>query len=128
MNLFDRDELKKATNLRVGGGSIARLLMIILRLNKVNQIYSRIADKRGLDFLNSAIDSLQVKYEINPEELKRIPKSGPFITVSNHPFGGIDGILSIKLIAEQRPDYKNLGNYLVRKVPQLQEYIQPRIT
>lgn len=125
MNLFDREELKKATNLRVGGGSIARLLMILLRLNKVNQLYSRIADKQGIDFLNSALDSLQVKYEINPEELKRIPKSGPFITVSNHPYGGIDGMLSIKIIAEQRPDYKNLGNYLVRRVPQLQDYILP---
>jgi putative hemolysin len=125
MNLFEREDLRKATNLRVGGGSISRLLMILLRLNKVNQLYSKIADKTGLDFLNSALDTLQVKFEINPEELKRIPKTGPFITISNHPYGGIDGMLSIKLIAEIRPDYKNLGNYLVKRVPQIQEYILP---
>jgi putative hemolysin len=125
MNLFDREELKRATNLKIGGNSIARLLMILLRLNKVNQLYTKIANKQGLEFLDSALDSIQVKYEINPEELKRIPKTGPFIAISNHPYGGIDGMLSIKLMAETRPDFKNLGNYLIQKIPQLQEFIIP---
>jgi putative hemolysin len=123
MNLFDKEELKKATNLKVGGESFAKLLMFLLRLNKFNKLYSKIADKKGLDFLNTAIDKLQVKYEINPEELKRIPKTGPFITVSNHPYGGIDGILAIKLVAEIRPDYRTLGNFLIKKIPQLNEFL-----
>ncbi len=123
MNLFDRSELKRITKLKIGGDAIAKFLMVLLRLNKVNQLYSKIADKKGVDFLNSALDVLQVRYEINPEELKRIPKTGPFITVSNHPYGGIDGIISIKLIAELRPDYKNIGNFLLQRIPQLQEFI-----
>ncbi|MHC1702684.1 MAG: lysophospholipid acyltransferase family protein [Tenuifilaceae bacterium] len=124
-SLFDKEDLKKATKLKVGGEGIANLLMFLLRLNKVNKFYSEIADKQGLDFLNASLDILQVKFEINPEELKRIPKTGPFITISNHPFGGIDGIISIKIVAELRPDYKNLGNYLLQRIPQLKEYILP---
>lgn len=125
MDLFDKEEVKKATNLKVGGDSIAKLLMFLLRLNKFNKLYTKVADKKGLEFLNSALDMIQVKYEINPEELKRIPKTGPFITVSNHPYGGIDGIISIKVMTELRPDYKNLGNYIIQKIPQLHEYIIP---
>ncbi len=125
MNLFDQNEFKKATNLKVGGGGIAKLLMFLLRLNKLNKLYTKVADKKGIEFLDAALDILQVKFEINPEELKRIPKTGPFIAVSNHPFGGLDGILSIKMMAELRPDYKNLGNYLIQKIPQLNEFIIP---
>jgi len=125
MTLFDKEEVKKATNLKVGGNSVARLLMFILRLNKFNQLYSKVADKKGIDFLNAALDTLQVKYEVNPEELKRIPKTGPFITVSNHPYGGIDGVIAIKLVADTRPDYKNLGNYIIQRIPQLGEFIIP---
>lgn len=125
MNLFDKDEFKKATNLKVGGESIAKLLMFLLRLNKLNKLYTRVADKKGVEFLDATLDILQVKFEINPEELKRIPKTGPFIAVSNHPYGGLDGILSIKMMAGVRPDYKNLGNYLIQKIPQLNEFIIP---
>jgi putative hemolysin len=66
-----------------------------------------------------------VKFEVNPEELKRLPKTGPFITVSNHPYGGIDGLIIMKLIGEQRSDYKLLGNFLVQRVPQVKEFILP---
>lgn len=125
MNLFDKDEVKFATNLKVGGESVARLLMFLLRLNKFNNLYRKVADKKGVEFIDSALDLLQVNYEINPEELKRIPKSGPFITVSNHPYGGIDGILTLKLMSGVRSDYKNLGNYLIQKIPQLNEFIIP---
>lgn len=124
-SLIDKDELKKATNLKVGGEGIAKLLMFLLRLNKVNKMYAQIADKQGLDFLNAGIDVLQVKFDVSPDELKRIPKTGPFITISNHPYGGIDGILSIKLVAEIRPDYRNLGNYLLQKIPQIKDFIIP---
>lgn len=124
-SLFDLEDVKKATKIKVGAEGITRLLMFLLRLNKVNQIYAKVADKEGLDFLNASLDALQVKFDINPEELKRIPKTGPFITISNHPFGGIDGIISIKIVAELRPDYKNLGNFLLEKIPQIKDYIFP---
>ncbi len=109
----------------IGGESISRLLMFLLRFNKLNKMYAQIAHKQGLDFINAALDLIEVKFEVNPEELKRLPKTGPFITVSNHPYGGIDGLIIMKLIGEQRSDYKLLGNFLVQRVPQVKEFILP---
>lgn len=125
MNLFDKEEVKKATNLKVGGDGVASLLMFLLKLNKFNKLYRSVADKKGVEFINSALENLEIKYEIHPDELKRIPKNGPFITVSNHPYGGIDGILAIKLVTESRKDYKTLGNFLIQKIPQLNEFLIP---
>lgn len=126
MKLVERDDIKKAAKLdTIGGDSIASLLMYILRFNKINKMYAKVEDKVGLEFLNAALDLLEVKYEINPEELKRIPKTGPFITISNHPFGGIDGLLIMKIFKEQRPDYKMLGNFLIKRIHQIEDFIVP---
>ncbi|WP_220429225.1 GNAT family N-acyltransferase [Tenuifilum thalassicum] len=119
------DEVKKAVNIGsfIGDG-IARLLMYVLRLNEINKKYSNVANLRGLEFLTAALDILEVKYEINPEEFKRLPSKGPFITVSNHPFGGIDGILLLKILLEQgREDTRLLSNFLIKRIPQLDEYV-----
>ena len=35
------------------------------------------------------------KFEIPEEDLKRLPKEGAYITISNHPLGGIDGAVSL---------------------------------
>jgi putative hemolysin len=37
------------------------------------------------------------------EDLKRLPKEGAYITISNHPLGGIDGVLLLKLMLEREP-------------------------
>ena len=57
--------------------------------------------------------------------LKRIPKNGSFITVSNHPLGGIDGILLLKLLIEHRPDYKIIANFLLHRIQPLKPYVMP---
>src|SRR5690606_22081056 len=52
-------------------------------------------------------------------------KNGPYITISNHPLGGIDGILLLKLLVEHRPDFKIIANFLLDRVVPLKPYIMP---
>ena len=73
------------------------LLIKILRISVINSIYNKNKDKPVLDFLDGVIDELQIEFEVPEEDLKRIPKDGPFISVSNHPLGGVDGILILNL-------------------------------
>lgn len=124
--LVDSEEFRKAAKLYiVGGRGIAKLLMAILKINKINKEYDKIKNLRGVEFLSSLLSKLEIKYEINPEELKRIPKEGPFIIVSNHPYGGIDGIILLKMVQEIRPDYKMMANFLLRRIAPLKESIIP---
>jgi len=126
MNLVDSEEFKKAAKLNtVGGDSLSKLLMYVLKVNAINKVYSKVADKKGLEFINGVIDELEVKFEVSPEDLKRIPKKGSFITVSNHPFGGIDGILLIRTLGEVRPDYKVLANFILSKIKPMEEFFFP---
>ena len=99
--------------------------MRILRISAINKIYDNNKNKSDLDFLNGILDDCKIKFEIPEEDLKRIPKEGPFITISNHPLGGIDGVLLLKLVTEKRADYKIVANFLLHRVAPLKPYVMP---
>jgi putative hemolysin len=109
-----------------GGEYFARFLMNIMRFNKLNKIYSGIADKHGIDFIDEVIRILDLKIEFDEAELKRIPKEGPLIVVSNHPFAGIDGLLLIKYLSAVRSDVKVVAHYLLQKIEPVSSYFVAR--
>jgi len=101
------------------------LLMKVLKISTMNKIYDRNKHLSDLEFLNAILDEFQIKFEIPEEDLKRLPKTGPYITVSNHPLGGIDGILLLKLMLEQDPDFKIIANFLLHRIEPLKPYVMP---
>ncbi|TDQ28509.1 GNAT family N-acyltransferase [Tenacibaculum caenipelagi] len=101
------------------------LLMKVLRISTANEIYNKHKHKKDLPFLNGLLNEFQIEFEIPEEDLKRIPKEGPFITISNHPLGGIDGILLLKLLLEHRADYKIIANFLLHRIEPLKPYVMP---
>jgi putative hemolysin len=126
MKLIDTDELLQAARVKgIAGESAAKFLMLLLRFRRINKIYAENRMKSGMDFIDSMNEELGIRYEISREELDKIPREGAFITVSNHPFGGIDGLLLIKLIASVRPDYKVLPNFLLQRMEPVSRNIFP---
>lgn len=101
------------------------LVLKITGLSKVNKIYDRNQHLEGSAFTTAMLEGFNVKFEIPADDLKRIPKKGAFITVSNHPLGGVDGIILLKLLVEQREDYKIIANFLLHKVLPMKPYIMP---
>ena len=101
------------------------LLMKILKISTLNKIYDRTRHLEDLDFLNAILDEFQIKFEIPEEDLKRIPKDGAYITVSNHPLGGIDGILLLKLMLEKEPQFKIIANFLLHRIEPLKPFVMP---
>jgi len=126
VKLIETEEMMKAARLnRFGGASAARVLMTVLRINRINRLYEEVSHHRGIHFIDALIEKLQLDYEVREEELKRIPSRGPFITVSNHPFGGIDGMLLVKLLSGSRNDIKIMANFLLSKIEPVSEYMLP---
>ena len=109
----------------VAGTFIGWTLMKVLRISAINNLYNNNKDKSDLDFLNGILNDCKIEFEIPEEDLKRIPKTGPFITISNHPLGGIDGVLLMKLLIEKRADYKIIANFLLHRFEPLKPYIMP---
>jgi len=101
------------------------LLLKTLRISRLNDIYEKHKDKEDIEFLNAILNEVRIKFEIPKEDLERIPQKGAFITISNHPLGGIDGILLLKLLLEKRSDYKIIANFLLHRIEPLKKYVMP---
>lgn len=101
------------------------LLLKTLRISQLNYIYEKHKDKEDIEFLNAILNEVKIKFEIPKEDLERIPEKGAFITISNHPLGGIDGILLLKLLLEKRSDYKIIANFLLHRIKPLKKYVMP---
>ncbi len=128
MGLVTSREVAKAIKVdKLGfvGTFIGWSLMKMLRISSVNKVYDRNKHLSDLDFINALLDEYEIDFEIPEQDLKRIPKTGPFITISNHPLGGIDGILLLKVLLERRPDYKIMANFLLHRVAPLKPYVMP---
>lgn len=128
MSLVNSKEIAKVIKLDKFGwlGTFSGwLLLRTLRINKLNEIYERHKHKEDLEFLDGILGDFKIHFEIPEEDLSRIPKEGAFITVSNHPLGGIDGILLLKLILQRRPDYKIIANFLLHRIVPLKKYVMP---
>lgn len=62
-----------------------------------------------------------VEYEVkNPDVLDKLP-DGPFITISNHPYGSIDGIILVDLFGHIRPDFKVIVNKFLSRIDTLSD-------
>lgn len=127
MNLIESNDIQAAGKLdrfggKLAGSLVAKLVMYIMRLNKINKLYSDVYNEDAGEFLEQLIAELGVTVEVNEEDLQKIPKEGGFITVSNHPFGGLDGIILIKLLSKIRPDYKVMANFLLKKIIPIKDY------
>lgn len=96
-----------------------------LQLNRVNRLYAENSGRHSLDFIDAILENLGVKHDISDVEIGNIPLSGPFITVSNHPLGGIDGLLLLKIIASRRSDFKVFGNFLLQRIKPISNHILP---
>ncbi|WP_067144989.1 GNAT family N-acyltransferase [Pseudotamlana agarivorans] len=101
------------------------ILMKVLKISTLNKIYKRNKHLSDLPFLDGILDDFQIKFEIPEEDLKRLPKDGAYITISNHPLGGIDGILLLKLMLEQRSDFKIIANFLLHRIEPMKPFIMP---
>lgn len=126
MTLVTKEQLKKVVGLeKYGklGDFLSTGIMSVLSLNRVNRLYESCKHLKGQGFLEALLNEIQLFYEIHADDLKRIPKTGPFITISNHPLGALDGILLIKILSKERPDFKVMANFLLNKIIPLQPYV-----
>src|SRR5690606_11766446 len=128
MPIITSKQIANVTKLdRLGfiGTFVSRSLMKMMGIDEANKIYDKHKHLQGIEFLDAIIKEFGFVYEIDPEELKRLPKQGAYITVSNHPLGAADGIILLKMMLEQNTDYKIMANFLLQMIEPLKPYVVP---
>ena len=97
MELISKEEIKQF--LKLSNNKKSKTTDFIynkLKLKELNEIYKRHNTKNSSQFISDVLSELEISYEISDTDLKRIPKEGGFILLSNHPFGALDGLIICK--------------------------------
>ena len=114
--------MKKAFGMKgFFGTCVAGLAYGVMGLGKINRLFDGAADYQGAEFADHLLENMGITIDINPEQLESIPKEGGFVMVSNHPFGGIEGVMLLSAIAKVRPDFKLMANFILAHIPNLKE-------
>lgn len=116
MTVLDADDIMEMVPKLQGHRKLVEWFIKFIELDKVNAIHAHNAVTPGPQFVSGLLKDLNIKLKIdNPEILDNLPE-GAFVTVSNHHFGALDGIILIDLIASRRPEYKVMVNMFLNYI------------
>jgi putative hemolysin len=123
MKVITTEEFAKATKLdKLKMPGLAALLMELMKINQVNELFAQAQPKVGPEFVDAILEGCGIDVEFDEKDLRNIPKEGSFIAIANHPYGGIEGMVLLKMLCMVRPDAKLMANFLLKKIPNLADY------
>ena len=123
MKVITTEEFAKATKLdKLKMPGLAALLMELMKINQVNELFAQAQPKEGPEFVDAILEGCGIDIEFDECELRNIPKTGAFVAIANHPYGGIEGMVLLKILCMVRPDAKLMANFLLKKIPNLSDY------
>ena len=115
-NVLDYDDVCKVAPFFKGKEKLVNRLFHWLAVDKTNDYHSRNMHLSGPDFSHKMFEELDAPMTIRNEEVLSSIPDGPFITVSNHPYGALDGMALIDIVGHHRPDFKVMVNMILNHI------------
>lgn len=110
-DVVNYEDVRKMAPFFDGKKKLVDRVMHWLYIDKVNEVHGRWCYDTGTEFSRHLVeDEFKPKLRVDNEQVLRDFPEGPFVTISNHPYGGFDGITLIYLVGKYRPDYKVMVN------------------
>jgi putative hemolysin len=103
------------------GNVLVKMIFGITGINKVNGVYDGSKSQTGVGFVTDLLDKQHIIRIVENYDVLDLFKDQAFITVSNHPFGHIDGIIAISVVAAKRPDFKMMVNWMLNRIDTMEE-------
>lgn len=114
--VLDYSDISEMIPFFKGKEKLCNWLLKLVAIDKVNWIHSHNFDTPGVPFTEGLLKDLNITIKIrNKQVLDNLPE-GAFITVSNHPFGALDGIMLINIVGKHRPDFKVMVNMILNHI------------
>ncbi|NPA37722.1 MAG: glycerol acyltransferase [Chlorobi bacterium] len=101
---------------------IISILKRIIHQDAINDFINRNRHKHGLDFARATADEFLKDY--NSYGLDEIP-DGRYIFASNHPLGGLDGMVFLTLVGERFPNVLFPVNDILLNIDNMKDHFVP---
>lgn len=95
----------------------------LVRLDKINYVLSHYGDQPPMEFIRSTLDYIGVTYTVHGAA--NIPPEGRVIFASNHPLGGLDGLMLAEAVNPYVPSVKLIVNDLLMNLEPLAPIFVP---
>lgn len=116
-DVLNYDDIRQMVPKLDGHEKLVNRLLKFLSVDKVNAVHAKCCDTPGPEFVKRLlIDEFKIRLRIDNEAILDHLPEGSFITVSNHPFGALDGIALIYLITRRRPKFKVMVNMILNRI------------
>ena len=103
------------------GDTLAKIALNISGLDNVNDVYDHSKHLTGIEFCTHLLDGLGMKRKVVNGHILDKYKDQPFITVSNHAYGHVDGIAYIEQLGLYNPNFKIMVNFLLGMIDTMSE-------
>lgn len=116
-DVLNYDDIRKMVPALDGHEKLVNSLLHFLSIDEVNRVHGTYCDTPGVEFATRLVND-EFKFKLRIDNIQTLAgfKDGPFITVSNHPFGSYDGIILLHLVGSFRPDFKVMVNLILNHI------------
>ena len=104
-------------------GFIINYLKRIVHQDELNDFLRTAGNSRDAAFIKAGLDFFNIRYSVSGTE--NIPSSGRFIFVSNHPLGGLDGLVFIYELSKHFRELKFPVNDILMNITNLSGIFLP---
>ncbi len=102
---------------------IIRWLSLLIHQEEINDLLAESGHLKGANFATASLEKFNIKYTVHGKE--KIDTSRRYIIVSNHPLGGLDGIIMIEMFGKLFPNVKFVVNDLLYHIEPLKPVFIP---
>jgi 1-acyl-sn-glycerol-3-phosphate acyltransferase len=95
----------------------------IIHQDDINHILREFGHLKDAEFIKASLDFMGITYHVFGKE--NIPSSGRYIFVSNHPLGGLDGLVFMNELSEHFSDIKFPVNDILMNLSNLSGIFLP---
>ena len=102
---------------------VINYLKRIVHQDEINGYLYKYHDKTGVDFAKAVLSDMEISYNIHNDILTDPTRR--YIFVSNHPLGGLDGMVLIAYLGDKFKDIKFVVNDLLMHIKPLEPIFVP---
>lgn len=95
----------------------------IVHQDDLNVFLEKYSDQKDAKLIEAFLNHFKIKYNVYGTE--NLPKEGRYIFVSNHPLGGLDGIIFMYELSKHFPDLKFPVNDILINIRNLSGFFLP---
>lgn len=104
-------------------GFVINYLKRIVHQDELNVFLTKCGHMKDADLIAAGLRHFEIKYKVNG--IENIPVSGRYIFVSNHPLGGLDGLVFIYELSKHYDDIKFPVNDILTNIKNLSGIFLP---